>query len=177
MVVGGASPACHPHEHQQRRSVGFGLMEKPIWVGKENKSSSPLLVFVQWALKPGFHQQHSRGVQFYGYRLCGCWWCFRCLPSARTPTTAVGGLRANRTANMGREGKKRASPLLVFVQWALKSGFHQQHSPGVQFYGYRLWCWWCLRCPNTGAGLCPVSVLLLILLKTIRRCWCSCSGL
>jgi len=35
MVVGGASPACHPHEHQQRRSVGFGLIEKPIWVGKK----------------------------------------------------------------------------------------------------------------------------------------------
>jgi len=25
VVVGGATAACHPHEHQQRRSVDFGL--------------------------------------------------------------------------------------------------------------------------------------------------------
>jgi len=26
LVVGGATPACHTHEHQQRRVVGFGLI-------------------------------------------------------------------------------------------------------------------------------------------------------
>ena len=57
VVVGGGSAACHPHEQQQRRSVGFGL--------------SPLLVFVQLALKPGYHQQPLRVFAVVGVRAVG----------------------------------------------------------------------------------------------------------
>jgi len=109
---------------------------------------SPLLVFVQLAWKPGFHQQHLQDVQFYRYHFSSCWWCHRCLPSTRTPTTAVSGLRA-------------FSPLLVFVQLALKPGFHQQHLLDVQFYRYHFSsCWWCHRClPSTRTPTTAVSGL------------------
>jgi len=246
LVVGSGSAACHPHEHQQRRSVGCGL--------------SPLLVFVQLALRPGFHQQHLRDVQFYCQRFSGCWWRLRCLPSPRTPTTAVSGLRTfavvgvravgleaglspttlagwtpllvfvqlalkpgfhrqhlrvynsiasaflvvgggSAACHLHEHQQRRSvgfglSPLLVFVQLALRPGFHQQHLPGVQFYCQRFsGCWCRLRClpsprtPTTAvsglrafavggvravgfeAGLSPTT------LAGVRRCWCSCSWL
>jgi len=114
LVVGGGSAACHPHEHQQRRSVGFGL--------------SPLLVFVQLALKPGFHQQHLPGVQFYCQRFCGCWWRLRCLPSPRTPTTAVSGLRAFAIVGVRAVG--------------FEAGLSPTTLAGVQFYCQRFsGCW------------------------------------
>ena len=69
LVVGGGSAACHLHEHQQRRSVGFGL--------------SPLVVFVQLALKPGFHQQHLRVCAVVGVRAVG-------LEAGLSPTTLAG---------------------------------------------------------------------------------------
>jgi len=83
LVVGGATPACHTHEHQQRREVGFGLIYSRrfplarckaeslrrlrLIIAYNNDSRftasfSPLLVFVQLALKLGFHQQHLPDV-------------------------------------------------------------------------------------------------------------------